>query len=251
VTLPAWDDPTLKHGTMVRTALWLVSEVGEGNTFTKRRHREAFPERAQADRRLRDLRKYGWVIHTSGEDAALGMDEQRFVHAGLPVWEPEARKAVPSKALTAKQRSAIFEADGYQCVVCGIAGGESYPDDVHATAVLSVSRRSCATLGGTDTQLVTECKRCRAGEGSQAPDLEELASTIEQLDASDRARLLRWMARGRRGATPLDRAWTSYRRMPSEARAEMRMRLEDGPSTPAVDRDLAGRGRSGHAYGHQ
>lgn len=226
MTLPAWNDPTLKHGTMIRTALWLVSEVGEGNTFTKRRHREAFPDQAQADRRLRDLRKYGWIIHTSSEDAALGLDEQRFVQAGLPVWEPGARRAVSSSAVTAKQRTAVFEADGYQCVVCGIAGGESYPDDVHATAVLSVSRRPCVTLGGKETQLVTECKRCRAGDGAQMVDLDRLAADIGHLDPEDRARLMRWMARGRRGATPLDRAWTSYRRMPSEARTALRGRLE-------------------------
>jgi hypothetical protein len=38
-----WNDPKLKVGSMVRAALWLVEEVGEGNTFTKEQLREAFP----------------------------------------------------------------------------------------------------------------------------------------------------------------------------------------------------------------
>src|SRR5450432_555568 len=87
MTLPGWDAPSLRAGTMIRTALWLISEVGVGNTFTKEQHRRAFSEATQADRRLRDLRDYGWVIHTSSQDLTLNSNEQRFVSIGLPVWE--------------------------------------------------------------------------------------------------------------------------------------------------------------------
>jgi hypothetical protein len=40
---PAWNDPNFKGGTMARGALWLLQEVGEGNTFTKEQLRVAFP----------------------------------------------------------------------------------------------------------------------------------------------------------------------------------------------------------------
>lgn len=53
---PRWNDPDFAAGTMVRAALWLLDEIGEGNSFTKEQVREAFPGVSQADRRIRDLR---------------------------------------------------------------------------------------------------------------------------------------------------------------------------------------------------
>ncbi|MFD8159703.1 MULTISPECIES: hypothetical protein [Streptomyces] len=98
--LPAWNDSELNMGSMVRAALWLVTVVGEGNVFTKRDLREAFPGVAQIDRRMRDLREYGWSIATNRDDALLGANECRFVKAGHPVWEPGVRRAarVPERA---------------------------------------------------------------------------------------------------------------------------------------------------------
>jgi hypothetical protein len=61
MALPKWNDPTLRAGTRIRTALWLISEVGVGNSFTKEQHRAAFSGVAQADRRMRDLRDYASV----------------------------------------------------------------------------------------------------------------------------------------------------------------------------------------------
>lgn len=212
---------------MIRGALWLAAEVGEGNVFTKEQVRRAFPKIAQADRRLRDLRKYGWVIHTSSDDAALKAEEQRLVKVGLAVWEPDARRQGATATISARDRQATLAADGYQCVVCGVAGGEAYPDSPSDTAVLSVSRRDVILSGGeVERQLVTECKRCRAGVAStEAVDLARLLSDIRDLEETDQVRLLRWMRRGRRGATPLDRAWTAYRRLPAKSREEILKQL--------------------------
>ncbi|MFI6325532.1 hypothetical protein ACIBG8_49015 [Nonomuraea sp. NPDC050556] len=205
---------------MIKTALWLVSEIGEGNIFTKEQHRDAFPGISQADRRMRDLRDFGWVIHTNTDDITLRSEEQRFVTAGLPVWEPGVRRRATSSSISAKQRKAIFAADDYQCVVCGIAGGEVYLDAANDTAVLAVTRRSVRLPGGAvQEKLVTECKRCRAGNGTDEPvDVARLLSDIRNLDETERARLMRWMERGRRGASPIDRAWTRYRRLPADSR---------------------------------
>ncbi|MEU6401063.1 hypothetical protein ABZ867_29315 [Streptomyces cinnamoneus] len=92
--VPQWRDST--RGSMVRGAAWLLQEVGEGEKFTKAQLRAAFPELAQIDRRLRDLREFGWVIHTSREDPTLSQSEQRFVKKGLDVWDPQQRRKASS-----------------------------------------------------------------------------------------------------------------------------------------------------------
>jgi hypothetical protein len=226
MTLPRWDDPKLRHGTMVRTALWLMTEVGVGNTFTKARHRQAFTGVTQADRRLRDLRDYGWVIRTSTEDLTLRPDEQRFVAPGKPVWDRGIRKDAKVDQVTAKQREAAFSESDYQCVVCGIAGGERYPDASHVTAVLSISRREVAMASGEKrTMLVAECKRCRAGgSGAAILDVAAILAQARELDDKDLVVLLRWMESGRRQV--LDHLWSSVRRLPLTVRNELRNRLD-------------------------
>jgi hypothetical protein len=127
---------------MVRAGLWLLQEVGVGNTFTKGDLRKAFPGVSQADRRVRDLRDYGWVIHTSLEDASLFREDQRFVKMGARVWVPKERhEAGPNMAISAKQIQAVMAGDDFMCTQCGIGGAEEYPDDRRQTAVLSVTRR--------------------------------------------------------------------------------------------------------------
>ncbi|NJQ14707.1 hypothetical protein HCN52_07065 [Streptomyces bohaiensis] len=212
---------------MIRGALWLVQAVGEGNTFTKEEVREAFPGVAQADRRIRDLRSYGWVIHTNTEDASLTAEDQRFVKAGAAVWDPVARRAAaPGKTITAKQIQAVLARDDYMCTVCGIGSAEAYLDDSNQTAVLSVTRRALVRSDGREEEhLVTECKRCRAG-GGRAACADETLAEIKGLDPADQRRLVRWAERGRRGSTALERAWNSYRRLPAATQAEVLRTLD-------------------------
>jgi hypothetical protein len=228
VPLPAWNDPELKAGTMVRGALWLVQVIGEGNTYTKAQLRDAFPGVSQADRRIRDLRDYGWVLRTNAEDATLTAEDQRFVKAGVPVWDPAARRAAaPQKAVSNKEKQATMARDHYMCTVCGISGGEEYIDDSNQTAVLAVTRRETALPDGREeTLLVTECKRCRAGGEGLPAQADEALAAIKALDPGDQRRVMRWIERGRRGSTPLDRAWNAYRRLPADARDELRATLE-------------------------
>jgi len=222
--LPPWNDPDLKAGSMVKAALWLIQVVGEGNIFTKADLREAFPGVSQIDRRVRDLRDYGWVILTNTEDAALTAEDQRFVKAGVPVWDAAARRAAaPGKAISAKEKQAVMERDDYMCTVCGISGGEPYLDDSNQTAVLSVTRaRTVLPDGRVEVLLVTECKRCRAGRLGEVARADEVLADIKALEPQDLRRLRRWMERGRRGSTPLERAWSAYRRLPAEARKAVR-----------------------------
>jgi hypothetical protein len=222
VTIPAWDDTSVRRGTKVRIALWLLSEIGEGNTFTKARLREVFPGKEQADRRMRELRDHRWVIDTSAEDPALETNELRFVKAGDEVWKP-GKASLPRNTLTAKERSAIMARDDYMCVVCGITGGESYPDAPHQTAQLAVSRRE----GGPDqVRYVTECKRCRAGASSgTASSVEDLLATINNLVEDDRKVLASWIKAGRRTTSAVERLWSGYRRLSAEERDVFASRL--------------------------
>lgn len=214
---------------MVRGALWLLQVVGEGNTFTKNELRNAFPGVSQVDRRIRDLRDYGWVVYSSAEDATLLREDQRFVSAGVPVWDSEARRAnAPEKSISAKERQVVLARDGYMCTLCGIVGGELYPDDSLMTAVLAVSRRTVTSDDGPSTQvLVTECKRCRAGDAPAPLAAGDLVAVATELDAAELRRLVRWMERGRRGATELDRAWSSFLRVPPEERPEVAERIRN------------------------
>ncbi|MFG2087588.1 hypothetical protein [Spirillospora sp. NPDC048824] len=225
---PAWNDPDLKAGSMVRAALWLVQEVGEGNTFTKEQLRAAFPGVSQIDRRVRDLRDYGWGILASTEDASLTSEEQRFAKTGAAVWDPkERRAAAPHNAPSAKEIRATLERDDFLCTVCGISGGEEYPDDPNRTAVLSVSRRATVLPDGhEEVLLLTECKRCRSGSSEAAARADEVAADIRILDPAERRRLARWIKRNRRVSTPVDRVWSAYRRLPTGARAQVLSELE-------------------------
>lgn len=104
--IPSWRDE--KRGTMVRCALWLVTEVGLGEVFTKTQLREAFPETSQIDRRMRDLRDRGWRIATNREDVTLSSNEHRFVEMGAEVWKPGQSKAkTPAATVTAARRLEI------------------------------------------------------------------------------------------------------------------------------------------------
>ncbi|WP_244941619.1 hypothetical protein [Thermopolyspora flexuosa] len=223
-----WNDPKLKVGSMVRAALWLVEEVGEGNTFTKEQLREAFPGVSQIDRRVRDLRDYGWVILTNAEDATLAAEEQRLVRIGVPVWDPAARReAAAKKPISAKEKQEILQRDDYMCVICGISGGEPYPEDSNQTAVLSVSRMEVVLPDGSrETMLATQCKRCRAGQPGEPVRMDEVLADIRALEPQDLRRLHTWITRGRRGSTPLERAWSAYRRLPHEARRAVLEELE-------------------------
>lgn len=228
MTLPKWNDPKVKAGTMVRTALWMISEVGVGNIFTKEQHRKAFSGIAQADRRMRDLRSFGWVIHTNLEDISLTSKEQRFVTAGLPVWEPGVLKASRNATVSAKVRRQILAAADYQCVACGIAGGEKYPDSSEATAVLSVSRSVFMMKDGRqETGLLSQCTRCAAGDEEQGIGITEVIRQIHDLPTSDLAVFIRWTERGRRD--PLDRAWSTFRRLPSVVQDEVRQHFQRDP----------------------
>ncbi|MFD3517241.1 hypothetical protein [Streptomyces sp. NPDC058657] len=219
--IPSWREAG--RGTMVRCALWLVSEVGLGEVFTKTSLREAFPETSQIDRRMRDLRDRGWVIATNREDPTLTPSEHRFVTMGAEVWKPGQSKAkTPAAMITATQRREIFDLDGHLCRICGVAAGEAYDGGVE-TAQLDVARRDVLKPDGSmGTEMVTECKRCRiGGRGTQA-DLAGLLGRLERMSGIEREHFAMWLAADRRDFSPMEQLWGEYRTLPAESRKAVR-----------------------------
>lgn len=222
MTLPSWRETRVgnhKLGSMARAALWLVQEVGEGQIFTVAKLREAFPDVAQIDRRMRGLRDHGWEISTNREDPVLLPQERRFVTRGRDVWVPGQAKAPSHKAsITNAQRMKVFDADGYVCRTCGIAGGEAYEDGLEQS-VLNVARRQ-VTLpdGSTAHQLVTECKRCGRGSVDRSVDQRDVLSRIESLAPLERSVFRGWVKADQRTYSSLELLWGTYRTLPKESR---------------------------------
>ncbi|WP_254646016.1 hypothetical protein [Streptomyces malaysiensis] len=225
--LPSWQDE--KFGSMIRAALWLESVVEEGNIFTKAQLRAAFPDVAQIDRRLRDLRDRGWRIDTSRDDPALKQQEQRYVSKGAEVWIPGQGKVAKHKSsLTPAQRTKVWQDDNFLCRTCGIGMGESYGDGSIELSKLNVARREVVMPDGTvDVQLVTQCKRCGAGDVERQANLGEVLGTIETLTPMERKVLAGWIEADRRTLSPLEKLWGNYRTLPTESRAVVRHALAD------------------------
>ncbi|MET8246183.1 hypothetical protein ABZV31_18210 [Streptomyces sp. NPDC005202] len=227
MTLPSWQDKNL--GSMARGALWLVSVVGEGNIFTKADLRAAFPDVAQIDRRLRDLRDHGWKIDTSREDVSLKQQEQRFVTRGADVWIPGKAKAPKHKSsLTAAQRAKVLQGDNHLCRMCGIGAGEAYEDGIEL-AKLNVARRKVLLADGTaEYQLVTECKKCGTGGGADREvDLGALLDLVENLAPMEQRVFAGWIAADRRSLSPLDKVWGIYRTLPAASREAVAQAIDD------------------------
>jgi hypothetical protein len=224
VDMPSWGDAKL--GTMKRAALWLVQEVGVGETFTKGQLRDAFPDVSQIDRRMRDLRDFGWRINTNREDGSLGSHEQRFVQQGASVWEPGKATKNATVTITAAQRHALLMRDGHKCRSCGIGPGETYVG-THITSQLDIARREVKmSTGTTEVQLVIECNRCRVGGRDLGADLSDVLSRIGKLPAIERRMLSAWVEQDARGFSEVEDLWAVYRTLPADARDQVRDSLQ-------------------------
>ncbi|MFE7711810.1 hypothetical protein ACFU6I_40035 [Streptomyces sp. NPDC057486] len=224
MNMPSWEGTKL--GTMKRAGLWLVQEVGVGNTFTKGQLREAFPDVSQIDRRMRDLRDFDWQIDTKREDVTLDAHEQRFVRQGAPVWEPGKATRKAGVTVTATQRRSLLVADGHKCRSCGIGPGEQYVG-TDVTSQLDIARRAVRlTDGRTEVQLVIECNRCRIGDRELIADLGDLVNRIAKLPAIERKILSAWVEQDSRGFSEIEDLWAGYRSLPTEARDQFRDALQ-------------------------
>ncbi|MEU8886834.1 hypothetical protein [Streptomyces sp. NPDC048442] len=224
MNMPIWTDEKL--GTMKRAGLWLVQEVGVGNSFTKGQLREAFPEVAQIDRRMRDLRDFDWQIDTKREDVTLDAHEQRFVRQGEPVWEPGKATRKAGAAVNASQRRSLLTRDGHKCRSCGIGPGENYVG-TDVTSQLDIARRPVRVADGTtELQLIIECNRCRVGDRDLVADMGALLARATALPAIEKKILLGWVEQDRREFSEIEDLWAAFRTLPTDARDHFKEGLQ-------------------------
>jgi hypothetical protein len=175
---------------------------------------------------MRDLRDFGWAIHTNREADDLDPHEQRFVQQGIPVWEPgKATRPRGTIAIGAGKRREIISGDGNMCRSCGITPGTRY-EGTYEGAQLDIARRQVRLPDGTTAvELVTECQRCRVGGRELVADLGAVLSSVEALPPAERRTLAEWAEADERDFRAVERAWGSYRSLPEESRAGVRAAL--------------------------
>lgn len=208
---------------MVRAACWLAAEVGEGGVFTKEELREAIPGVAQIDRRVRDLRKYGWVIDEARVGAGLVASQQRLTKIGVPVWDKTLKIAAAVPSISAKVREEVFFRDGHACRRCGIAAGEPFDDDPSVVARLTAGHLYPDSLGGkaSAADLITTCQRCNESLQQVTQNYataEQVVARIRGLDESDRNRINRRIDTDLRETDEVDTIWREYRQLPGVER---------------------------------
>jgi len=221
-----------KVGSMVRLALWLSQSVGEGGVFTKAAMREQFPGVEQIDRRMRDLRAFGWRIDEARVGSGLNQNELRLVKIGTPVWDAEARRAGMPNNISAKVRQEVFSRDGHACVRCGIAAGEEFDDRPGETARLTAGHVYPNALGGkaTASDLVTACQYCNEAVRDETPnylDADQVMIRARGLGKADQRRLAERMTNNRRETDKVDQVWRAYLQLPAVERDRVRRAVED------------------------
>ncbi|MEU9293283.1 HNH endonuclease [Streptomyces sp. NPDC048266] len=210
-----------------RLAAWLWHCCEIGDVFTMPGVRDALGGdiSEHLDRRLRNLDPDGWIFHTQQEDGSLAIGQYRLIEKGRRIWvEPRAPRDVVSRG----DRKEVFKRDGYRCVLCGVADGESYPDRPQVAAVLTIGHRRAQSRGGAKRvdleNLQTECAECNMparDRGADPESFEEIYPDVKRLGRDEKTRLLDWMRSGRKTRSRLDEAYDRARKMTPSERSRM------------------------------
>lgn len=238
--IPDYSNPKT-GGSMIRAACWLASEIGEGNPFTKEALRAALPGVAQIDRRVRDLRKFGWVIEEARTGSGLGTNEQRLAKIGVHVWDKKARDGAKVPTISAKVREEVFHRDGHACRRCGIAAGEPFDDEGSVVARLTAGHVYPDSLGSkaTASDLITTCQRCNESVQNQTRNyfsLDQLIERAHSLSMEDRQDLVSWIEADRRYVSDVEQLWRDFRQLPAAERVKFSERFEGAEETKTLGR---------------
>lgn len=209
------------YGVERKLAAWLRFHKKLGETFTTKEARAALgePSRPNDDehfqRRLRQLRqKDGWVIPSTKYDISLLPEQYRIDKIG---WYPGCGHERPSKSpISRTKRRAVFDRDGWACVVCGARSGETRLDNPDATVVLTIGHVLSAEFGGgVDIRnLRTECSECNEpvrSELAKPESPEEVETAARRLGKVDRLRLAQWISDGQRTRDAAEKVYDRYR----------------------------------------
>ncbi|MGV0596365.1 HNH endonuclease [Mycolicibacterium porcinum] len=233
--LTQWPGRSQDFGVERKLAAWLRFNKSVGETFTTREARAALGEQYRPNddehfqRRLRQLRKDGWDIPSSKYDASLTREQYRVDKFG---WYPgcgHERKTRPS--VSKRKTRAIFDRDGWRCVVCGAGSGEPRPSNSDKAVRLTIGHVLSDNYGGSADirNLRTECSDCNEpirSEGKKPETPEELETAIRALKKADRLRLAQWIESRRyiRGAA--EEVYDRYRQLPPGDQEKIRLSVK-------------------------
>lgn len=217
-----------KVGAAKQVAHFLATEVGQGKIFDKATLRKIVPNIEQVDRRMRDLRKVGWVIRNYKDMASLKPNELLLEKIGEELWRENWKW--PVQGLNASLRRKVFDRDGPRCMVCGIDFGAEFPDRPGVRARPTIGHVLPLERGGNSEleNLRPECQFCNEQGKNTTPtpiDTDLLKRLIGELGRADKRSLAEWMNSGRRTFTPAEKLWMQYRQLPGPKRVEIQEAL--------------------------
>ncbi|MEE1941645.1 HNH endonuclease [Streptomyces sp. TRM 70361] len=217
--LKTWPGSKVTFGGEPRIAAWLWFNKEIGETFTMREIREKLGKEVAEDaehlnRRLRELRKFGWKIPSHKEDRTLPVNTYRLEGRGKKIWIKAER--TKRNAVSGRIRRQVFERDGYRCKLCGVGSGEEYPRDPGSKARMTVGHRIPQERGGSSEpdNLRTECSKCNEELRDDMRNPEtyaEVLTEVKNLRTADLRSLLTWLQAGERTRSRLDEAFDRAR----------------------------------------
>lgn len=221
-----WKNDAL--GASKRVAHYLATVVGQGNKFEKSTLRTIVPNTEQVDRRMRDLRKAGWIIRNYKDKASLKPNELYLERVGDAIWEDGYKW--PEEGLTAGKRRKVLDRDGPRCLVCGIEFGAEYPERPGVKARPTIGHITPKERGGTDDldNLRPECQMCNeVARNLTDPgvDAELLKRRILELTREEKRQLAQWMLVGKRTYSKVDGLWMQFSQLSGPSRDAVRNAL--------------------------
>ncbi len=144
-------------------------------------------------RRVRELRQEeGLNIQTHNDDSSLKPGEYRLVDlTPLPVFAPGISREV---------RAFVLDRNGFTCQMCGIAAGESHPDDGGRKARLQIGHIVDLSQGGSNdpTNLRALCSVCNQGAANvmlPRPEAAKLLAQIRRAAGNEQLKVMEWLVR--------------------------------------------------------
>lgn len=241
--LKEWPNRKQNYGDERKIAAWLAFNKKIGERFTLPELRDALGDglvkndAEHLSRRLRSLRKDGWVAPSGKHDPSVGPMGYRLDKIG---WHPAAGKRPKDPSgFSNATRVKVLKRDGSRCVICGVGDGEPYPDFPDRKATMTVGHRIAGQFQGTGSldNLQTECAVCnesiRAG-GGIPETYEEVLYAVQELKKAEKVILLEWLATGRRSRSALDQVFDRARKLSHPQKKSLITELQRTLGQPSV-----------------
>jgi hypothetical protein len=163
-----------------------VGEVIQGDVL-----REVANGQSEWARRIRELRNQeGMNIATHNDLSDLTPGQYMLVDLKpLPAFD---------RSISKETRAFVLDRNGFTCQMCGIAAGESHPDDGGRKARLHIGHIVDKQQGGDDepSNLRALCSVCNEGAANttlERPPARKLLAQIRRAAGKDQMRILEWL----------------------------------------------------------